>query len=338
MAALAKVLADGAQGGSVGLFPPDAFRVGRTCARDDLHGHHPRVSDDQRAGHTIEELRGLIAALDDLGVPWLLGNPSDVAARGDLLVHRTGRRIGAAYRRHQGLVDVGPHTVTVNDIRLRVLCPDKLATHATLAAAAPHVRMPPTIALEDTPAARAWIGERVSGDGWMIVKPTHGTASRGVERSRAATLARGALVRSEASLVQDWVQPATTRRRGREHRFDVRVFVVGGRPVAGFARTASAPATGVAIDSPLAWLTTTGPLAPLTSDGESPGDEPDGAKLPADSLDELREISTAVVAALDNAARQLSSEDVRRSMKPYSELAGIAGPMELIGLCGRLES
>jgi hypothetical protein len=191
-----------------------------------------------------------------------------------------------------------------------------------------------------TAGADEWLDQRNRESDWVIVKPRHGTASQGVRRERAAhvraTLPDAAI---EPDLVQNWIEPATAGRGGRPYRFDVRVFVIDGAPVAGFARTAAAPAIGRLADSPLSWLTTTGPLAPLVTRSASPDARRlSTVALSAKVLEDLDRQCRLAVAAIDSAVATISVAEAVPTLRPYQLLAGIEGEMRVIPLCGRVSS
>jgi len=336
--ALARTLAERADPHVVALLPPDAFRVAPSCGERRLHGHSSFLSDDGRPDLTLEEFDSLIEALDAQGARWILANADELSVRRGRLFAGKEARVGALYRRHQGISAATYVVPTINDIRLRRICPDKLWTAEVVAAAASSVRQPDTILLDDAPASDAWFDRRMAGAPWLITKPRQGTASHGLRRERAADTRARAGELTEPTLAQDWIEPASVERAAHSYRFDVRVFVIAGRPLAALGRTAAAPTSGVASDSPLAWLTTTGPLAALAR-GSSKEASPAGQIALTPSVrDDLDRQSRLVVAALESAASELSIEEAVSSLKPYQELAGISGEMRVIALCGRTSS
>lgn len=214
-----------------------------------------------------------------------------------------------------------------------------MQTAAIVAASGASVRQPATHSLADASAVADWLNQGTTAE-WVIIKPNNGTASRGVRRERRTQVRDlQADNAGQPNLIQDWIEPATMRRRGKPYRFDVRVFVVDGAPVAAFARTAAAPATDRFAGSPLSWLTTTGPLAPIVRSSNSALLGHSGAVcLSAALLEDLNRQSERVVAALDSAALLASVTEAVSSIPSYQELAGIEGEMAVIRLCGRVTS
>jgi len=94
--------------------------------------------------------------------------------------------------------------------------------------------------------------------------------------------------------------------------------------IGGFARRAAAPAAGVAANSPLGWLTTTGPLLPLRAGGET--------GLTAKTLDDLDRLAVRAVEILDRHGAGADQAARISAVPDFAFFAGIAGPPEIITL------
>jgi len=102
----------------------------------------------------------------------------------------------------------------------------------------------------------------------MIVKPRYGSGSFGVSRhARSPELSRQEYEVSDVTdyVFQPWIQSDTIAGpNGFEYYYDVRTFVCQGQIAGAVIRRSAAPRNGVAAATPLAWLTTSGSLLPIS--------------------------------------------------------------------------
>jgi hypothetical protein len=297
----------------VGLLLPEAFRVGMAGAQNVASADV--AWSDTRATNAIADFNALAQELRRLGTPVAITDVDRVRMDGADVVLDGEKRVGALYRRSSSFPPRQPRCACVNDLRVRAICPDKKRTATLLEAAG-------------VPVPRAIRGS-ADVTPWVIGKPNFGSASAGVVRIQAADPALAPLLRRRRrAVVQEWIEPATTRLRRRRHYFDVRVLVVDGKVVGHVARVAAAPFDEpVFAASPLAWLTTTGRPRPLRAARRS-----GAVSLPQAQLDALDALCVRVVRTLDVAARGLEYAAALRSIPSFGTLAGIRGPLRPIEL------
>lgn len=133
-------------------------------------------------------------------------------------------------------------------------------------------------------------------------------------------------------IFQEWIEPASVRDGKGEYYFDVRVYVIGGKAVAGFARRSAAPKDGPIRDSPLSWLTTTGPIMPLARYARA--NLRNAIMLTEEQIQELRELSTLATVVLDEESTELAYAETYEKIPGFKALAGITDRLEFITLRG----
>lgn len=149
-----------------------------------------------------------------------------------------------------------PESLALNSLTLASVCSDKLKTAALLSDALGESCVVPTTTGREEAASR-------HGGSYVVRKPRFGGGGRDVLRCRRGDLGVDTDDgKNEPTVWQPWIEPPTARRHGHAYYFDVRVLIACGLPIGGVVRQAAAPHQGVAAESPLAWLTTTGPVHP----------------------------------------------------------------------------
>jgi hypothetical protein len=129
-------------------------------------------------------------------------------------------------------------------------------------------------------------------------------------------------------LLQEWIEPRRLATSRGAYYFDIRVYVVAGEVVAGFARRAAAPCDGPLSSSPLAWLTTTGPRLPLRRRGGPSAI--DCVELSEAEISDLFSLCRRVVACLENTAARANYVEEAASLPSFEALTGIEGKMQTV--------
>lgn len=308
LVALSSALADRARNGTICLLLPDCFYLQPPSytwgevQRIDAH-----LFDDQRIACTIDEFNALASYLRHNGVPTVIADSTVVMlSAGDVVIGER-LRAGALYRRAYRFPLAETSCPCINDIRLRAICPDKGWTASILAGVV-------KLAGAYDPSSPPNKGKR------FIVKPNYGSGSEGVRRVAVEDLPA-----ATDDICQEWIEPAKMRANARDYYFDVRVFVIDGEPVSYLVRRAAAPCDGESwLDSPLSWLTTTGPRHSLA-----------GACLTARQKDALDRASVAAAAALDMAAQRLGFCEAIMMLRDFASLTGVTGTVQPIELAAQ---
>lgn len=257
-------------------------------------------TDDLRTTSSIADFNALAAELRRLGKRVVITARDGLRMSGSDVMLTDGTRVGVLYRRTHEFPPREPRCACVNDLRARVLCLDKSRTAALLRTAG--------LAVPRKITSRA-----SASSPWIIVKPNFGSGSAGVMRIRADDPSLLYHLRKRGPVVQEWIEPAMTRLRGRSHYFDVRVYVVDEQVVGRVARLAAAPHDeSLFATSPLSWLTTTGRWRPLTA---MPRKKASEVSLPRRHIAELDAVCQRAVRTLNRAARDLKYESTARWMR-----------------------
>ena len=227
----------------------------------------------------------------------------------------------------------------MNDIRERIVCTDKLRTYTLLSHALAEAGPPLTLPLTARPDVIARLEGWSAKHGWVVVKPRWGAASVGVERTAAVELLRELNTGSDRSglVVQRWIPVDEWEDLRGRFRYDLRLFVIGGRVIGGFARRAAATSTGIGGGSKLGWLTTSGPLLPVAlrdpqnMDLQCAPNDPSALSLRSEEIADASAVACRAVAILDAAARELSYSEVS-SIPSFGELMGERDPIRIVRL------
>lgn len=328
-------------GDHVTLVLPDFFRLAAPSGCAPWLGEvDGPVRPDIRVDRIRQEFNALAGWIRALGGTCEIADVTALSAGAGGEMRCAGRPVTKLYRRAHDLPGDWTRIPCYNDLRLRVLCSDKLATYRMLAETCPAVPQLP-LALVD-PADDCFqtlLDEAVQAGAWMVVKPRWGSASEGVRRIRASDLQARLRRRGEkcefpprAWVAQRWVDPLRMRDSRKEYAVDFRLYVVNGRAVSGVVRRACVPANRFGIDEELAWLTTTGSLLPL--------DEAWLQGRKAAAVDErlfaqMEQVGVAAVHALEKQCAPLDREEVRRMMPSLQQTLATKGRIRLVRLSPR---
>jgi hypothetical protein len=330
--ALVNTLATHARGQAVCLLLPDCFRVQtKTHTTRAVSMNGGEVYDDNRIGWTLDSFNLFGELIRSLGTDCLISDVQGVHISGKDVIADPQVRIGTLFRRANSFPREEVQCFCVNDMRLRMLCADKLQAHAVLSAAIANDHLVRTLPLRSKEARE--LLETFSNEESVIFKPKWGSASIGVKRLLVSEAKRW--LSSEATGLRDhvwqkWIEPATVSNAGRSYYFDVRVYVVAGKPVAGFARRSAAPMSETHADNPLSWLTTTGMWLPLIK-GHSRHSE-SCVRLTNQQTTELFHLSVSATRALDKAGTEINYREALRRLPNFSSLIGAKGKLKLINL------
>jgi hypothetical protein len=321
---LARALAEMAGKNAVCLLLPECFRIATGTHRAISVNLEPNlVSDDSRVYWTIDHFNSLSKKVRELGASCWLSDTLAMSEGQESIAFTDGIAIGSLYRRAPFPRLLPNSCAIVNDLRARSICGNKLQTDKALACAG----------VPRVPVLQGNLEQMLSDSrhSWLIQKPVWGSGSYRVERiarREAIGKLRNRKWPSSEEMLQFWVEPATVKSKSLEYFFDVRLYVLRGSVVAGFARRAAAPRSGTTLGSPLSWLTTTGPVLGL---GTEPHDL--GVSLAPELIEPLAKTACQAVMALDNVISH-TDYSTCSSLPPFSKLAGTKGQIRTIQLKG----
>lgn len=340
---LAQALVNKNRGGVICLLMPDCFRFASLSPFGKQVKLVEEVAfDDARIMHTVNEFNSLARAIHSLNAECRIVDLRAFVPRGRDLYLTNGDPVGVLYRRAYRFP---PHQVSCpcfNDLRLRTVCPDKLKTDRILRQRLLDwpAFLPSTFPFEADQATRAALQDLIATDRYVIVKPNFGSASTGVSRFSVREVLDNLedLCQEQRNsygdvLCQKWIEPSVVRSKQKDYYFDVRVFVLDGQPVSGFARRASAPAhQPLWADSPLSWLTTTGPPIPLAVSNSPKPDIDNVAFLTVEQAESLKDLCVEATLALDKFAVELDYAQTFEDVQDFESLAGSVGQMQYLDL------
>lgn len=129
---------------------------------------------------------------------------------------------------------------------------------------------------------------------------------------------------------QRWIEPSVLCNPKGEYYFDIRIYVIAGKAIGGFARRAAAPKNKTFNNSPLSWLTTTGPLLPLTNN--SSVSVKDSVGLSTSQIESLLELSAKIIRHLDEVGYRMDYSQTCEQIPGFSKLAGINDDLKFVNL------
>lgn len=320
--------------GPVYLLLPEAYSVETaTHMAPAVRLRHVHEFDDGRLAAVLAEFNRIALLVRALGTPCFIADRQAVFQQGGCIKSVNGYEPGVVYRRTYRFPLEPPTCPCVNDLRLRALCPDKLRTQLILEQFCPEVRMPRGFAISNE-------NQSIRSMGWdsefAIIKPNWGAASNGVERvcvhNSHSVPSSGEY--TSGYLCQEWVEPSTVLIRGNRYYYDLRVLTVAGELVGCFARRAAAPREGVAADSPLSWLTTTGPAMPVVLTRKKCRANHEAVCLSRRQIEELKFLSRRVVETIGAAACDLDYCETTHRLHDIATLDGIRGELRQVRLDG----
>lgn len=332
---LARFLVARVEGGSVALLAPDCFRI-------DSSGHRalrigiPKaiVSDDSRVDLFVEEFNALAQSVRSLMTPCWITDTRGVSLKGHEIYLTNGERVGALLRRAAKFPRVCTETFCVNDLRTRFFCSDKLSTYRALLPLLGHDHLVETLPWEpEDPVAREAIRRLTEQVEYILTKPTRGAGSVGVERWRADTLMERLTSprRQRAPLVcQPWIEPESVDVAGASYHYDIRLYLLGGEPFAGVARRAAAARDGAGQNTSLAWLTTGGPLMPLSLARR--GNARPAVRMARPLLQKMCQIARAAVLELDRICAAAQYDRIWRLVPSFAQANGLQGRIRPLSL------
>lgn len=334
---IAKILMAHAQGKPIALLLPECFRIVQSRKRAKHIQLLPGQDswDDTRISATLLDFNKLADALTRLGGESVICDVTQVTENGSDVTLQDGRVIRALFRRASEFPRGNVDCFCVNPKEQRLLCGDKLETHRAMSVGGISGKnLIPTFPYAYEVESIDFLKCAASKDQWVIVKPRYGGASIGVKRQRARQTLEDILTEiSERELpdladriIQPWVPSALTKSEKGAHHFDIRLFLVDGAPVAGFARRSAAAVGSVASDTPLEWLTTTGKTLPLVLGRE----RPNVVRLFPHDIEALKNISLCAVKSLSDAAREILQGNDVVSFPSFTQMANVSDAVEFI--------
>jgi len=333
---LSRILVEEAGSLPVCMVLPDCFRVAMTSrVAHSVRLRHGQIYDDLRISGTLKEFNSISSAIRLLGgVAQITDITGLKLSKRQVYLFASGRA-GALFRKASNFPEQEPLCFCMNDLRLRSLCANKFSSDAVLRKALGEQELP-SVFPPNMGGGGPSSPNSIDPGQFVILKPVWGSASMGIQRIQMGELQRALEVRSPQDcplLCQRWVEPSSVHCDRGDYYYDVRVYVVGGEPVAGYARRSAAPHSGaephsgLVRNSPLSWLTTTGPRLPLLRRG---GDG--GVHLSRDQIEALYSLSRRATSAMDDAASRVNYERAFMEIPNFTSLAGIKGNMSIIYL------
>ncbi len=332
---LAKVLQRHDADGPVALLLPECFELER-CQRSpsQIRLSQRLAFDDTRVDLTIADFNELSRAVKANGGDVHICDTAHLRVHGDELYLDEGKLVRSLFRRHSSFPTSRLDCFCLNDLRQRALCGDKSATHRELAARLGEAASIPTFPFQPNESTLAFLEDCASRATSVIVKPRWGSASVGISRMDARQALRRLADRPDLQnlICQPWIPPAIVELHERSYHFDVRLYVVAGQVVSGFARRAAAPSTGVASDSPLAWLTTTGPKLAIC---HATGNSTDGKSvarvtLSAGEIETMTDLASRATLALSDAGDAMDYRRAVDAIPAFHSLADMEPEFEVL--------
>jgi len=332
MSTLARELIKLSNGNPVCLLLPDCFSIKAPHNQAQQLQFCDPVDNEGRSQLSITDINQLAEVVRKLNHPCFIVDKDGVKILNNKLLLRNNTEIGVLYRRSYNFPQRATNTPCANDLRLRSICTDKLKTTELLQCHAPRVNPIPTYSLEDKHALYDFLAKAARNNSYVVGKPRSGEGSRDIQRiDPASLLSINGENRCRSDFIyQPWIAPSTVYKQGFSYCVDIRVYLVAGKPVAGFARQAAAPTTGVAADSTLAWMTTTGPALPLchaASEYLTPA-----FYLTKPQCAELFAQSEKVVSVLEQHAAQMDYQEVCSKLADFTTQLGIKDTLVPISL------
>lgn len=330
---LAEMLVRNASNQAICLLLPDFFRV-NTPTHTAIAAYPSRTYADTRIEWVLREFNMLAKQIRLLGSQCFISDIEGVELQKEQILLKNGIPVGTLFRRASKYPPEKPNCFCVNDLRLRLLCVDKLKTYNTLQGKMDVENLVETDLLtkEETLIQNLFKFGIDKKD--IIVKPKFGSASNGITKITSDEILNNKyfhLLDSNFPMIyQEWIEPATVRDSKDEYYYDIRIYTLLGNPVTGFARRSAAPKKGILSRSPLSWLTTTGPTLPLchTSSVASK----DSVRLTTTQIEDLLELSSRVTVLLDKAADELNYSATYKMIPSFANIAGISEKVKIIML------
>lgn len=322
-------------GGAVALLLPECFELARGHrSPSQIRLREALKFDDNRVDLTISDFNELSRAIIARGREARICDAAHLRIQHREL-YLDGEIVRSLFRRHSGFPRQRVDCFCLNDLRQRALCGDKLATHREIVARLGDVASIPTFPFEPSERTLGFLDDCACRGILVIVKPKWGSASVGVTRMDAGlALQHLATHQHERKdlICQPWIAPAVARVHERNFHFDVRLYVVAGRVVSGFARRAAAPSTGAASESPLAWLTTTGPRMTLCSSVDALTDSSSSphAILSTDEIAAMTHLAADATLALSDAGVEMNYESAVETIPAFHSLADMQPEYQML--------
>ncbi|HDL7423651.1 TPA: hypothetical protein PXN54_002376 [Yersinia enterocolitica] len=214
--------------------------------------HHADEDEDEDEDEFHCDSDYIIKKVKSLGRECIVASPGDLDPFDGLMLH-DGRKIASVYRRTHLRADCAPSLSTINPAVSGYICKDKFITHNLFSDA---IFIKP-IKTSLTPV----FDELYLKTEYLIRKPRFGSASNNVFR-----FARDQIEGSppdDGNVWQPWIEPDIVYMNGKGYYYDIRVISFDGELVGAYARCAVAPVGGIAKNTTLEWLTTTGRKLPI---------------------------------------------------------------------------
>ncbi len=320
------------KGKTICLLLPDCFVIN---VKDHIAKEvylYDSIHNQGRTKLSLAEFNSLATSILDKGIPCFICDHLAIKTVKNKIVLNNGTEIGVLYRRSYQYPKEFTITPCVNDLRQRVVCSDKLVTSHVINRLAPEVVTIPSYSTENSQELNKFLKLSASENKYIICKPRRGASSRNVKRILATELVskKSNYNFSSGSIYQPWIKPLTQNQNGYDYCFDIRIYLVAGKVVAGLARRAAAPIEGVTVDSPLAWMTTTGPSLALCMESSDSSNESINLTFEQSKL--LFTQSKKIVSALEYYVDNLEYQTTCSDLSDFTSQLSINGQLEMITL------
>lgn len=286
-----------------------------------------------RIKQSLDDFNMLLKAVSRFGHACYISDALGVAVK-DCYVHLSnGVKVGALYRRSYDFPKVKTLTACANDLRYRYVCPNKSLTYEIIKSKVPHANPVPTYSMRDIDSLYDFV-LHAEAEGLLIIeKPISGAGSRNVKRVSPKSLIDrdGGLTCKQGYIYQPWISPSTIQKNGFKYFVDYRVYLVSGKPIAGCARQAAGPTSGPTSNTAISWLTTTGPLLPITSQMKK-GSSAIISAIEDKQLFDLFQISKDVCTALEEYVSKLEYASTCETLTSFAKQLDINSEVRFVSL------
>ncbi len=302
-----------ANGDLVVALLPDRFVGNGFITKSSIQNSKHLLTQENINIDTIEELEWYIENLKLQGVNAVLQTASSLHTDIDGLITSTEEVVGFILRRAMRMPRNSYFTPSLNDIRSRIICLDKLYLYAKIKQCKinKQVLIPETAVSSEKSVLNNYLASlQARSINYIILKKRYGSQSEDITRiqENSTDFYENMMSISGCTpdlLFQDFIDSDKIVMSGGHFSFDVRVFTFNGELIGGYIRKAAAPTKQPFIDSPLSWLTTFGTLHPISNKLEIAS----GIKLDGEIIKSLKKSAVAVSELADYCLKEISVDD-----------------------------
>ncbi|MCW3105158.1 MAG: hypothetical protein JWO09_3598 [Bacteroidetes bacterium] len=316
------------------LLLPDCYRIRGGVSNVSVKATDLNFLEDYRIGRNLDDFNALLKELKQNKAKAYISDVTAVEQKRDEVWVKK-RPVAAMYRRSAQF----PLSVTscycLNDLRLRKICRDKSHVGLLLKSVGLEKNCIPYYSLKtEDKVARLLLESGKS----VIIKPKRGSGSKGVQKVSSIPVWEQACqdltnsIHDEEVVFQEWIEPSSVNIEGRNFYYDIRVNILGNTIISALARCSAAPIDNpLWRDTPLVWLTTTGKLIPVVTNGINE-DGLNAVFLSKPELEKLQEIVSAINIAISVECAGTSYEKAIETIGSFGAQEGFKEKMHYINL------